>query len=115
MLRRRGVPAVLYYGAAQDEGSGLYAHVWVRDEDIDVIGGENAYHFAVLATFPPQNPETVVTSPRAMGLAMMDLRDAKGWASDGQHYTATLSLSPRACITFRTVANSGFPSVESAL
>jgi hypothetical protein len=46
---------------------------------------------------------------------MMDLRDAKGWASDGQHYTATLSLSPRACITFRTVANSGFPSVESAL
>ena len=31
------------------------------------------------------------------------LRDAKGWASDGQHYTATLSLSPSARITFRTV------------
>jgi hypothetical protein len=43
------------------------------------------------------------------------LRDAKGWASDGRHYTATLSLSPSARITFRTVANSGFPSVESAL
>jgi hypothetical protein len=69
----------------------------------------------------------------AMGLAMMApaqrhgelvadlaperavLRDAKGWASDGRHYTATLSLSPSARITFRTVANSGFPSVESAL
>ena len=43
------------------------------------------------------------------------LREAKGWASDGLHYTATLSLSPSARITFRMVANSGFPSVESAL
>ena len=41
MLRRRGIPSVLYYGAAQD-GSGLHAHVWVRDGDIDVIGGEIA-------------------------------------------------------------------------
>jgi hypothetical protein len=57
MLRRRGIPSVLYYGAAQDERSGLYAHVWVRDGDVDVIGGENAYRFAVLAKFPPQNPE----------------------------------------------------------
>ena len=31
------------------------------------------------------------------------------------HYTATLSLRPRARITFSTVANSGFPSDESAL
>ena len=54
MLRRRGIPSVLYYGAAQDDRSGLYAHVWVRDGDVDVIGGEIAYHFAVLATFPPQ-------------------------------------------------------------
>jgi hypothetical protein len=57
MLRRRGIPSVLYYGAAQDDESGLYAHVWVRDGDVDVIGAENAYRFAVLATFPPQNPE----------------------------------------------------------
>jgi hypothetical protein len=52
MLRRRGIPSVLYYGAAQDEQSGLYAHVWVSDGDVDVIGGEIAHRFAILATFP---------------------------------------------------------------
>ena len=54
MLRRRGIPSVLYYGAAQDDRSGLSAHVWVRDGDVDVIGGEIAHRFAILATFPPQ-------------------------------------------------------------
>jgi hypothetical protein len=54
MLRRRGISSVLYYGAAQDERSGLHAHVWVRYGETDVIGGEIADHFAVLATFPPQ-------------------------------------------------------------
>ena len=52
MLRLRGIPSVLYYGAAQDDRSGLYAHVWVRDGDVDVIGGEIASRFAILATFP---------------------------------------------------------------
>lgn len=55
MLRRRGVPSVLYYGAAQDDRSGLFAHVWVRDRDTDIIGGEIASRFSILATFPPQN------------------------------------------------------------
>jgi Transglutaminase-like superfamily len=55
MLRRRGIPSVLYYGAAQNDGKGLHAHVWVRDGDVDVIGGEIAHCFAILATFPPQN------------------------------------------------------------
>jgi Transglutaminase-like superfamily len=55
MLRRRGIPSVLYYGAAQDDRNGLHAHVWVRDGDVDVIGGETAHRFATLATFPPQN------------------------------------------------------------
>jgi hypothetical protein len=59
MLRRRGIPSVLYYGATQDDRNGLYAHVWVRDGDFDVIGGEIAYRFAILATFPPQNPNPV--------------------------------------------------------
>jgi len=54
ILRRRGVPSVLYYGAALDDLQGLSAHVWVRDGDIDVIGGETASRFALLATFPPQ-------------------------------------------------------------
>jgi hypothetical protein len=54
MLRRRGVPSVLYYGAAQGERTGLSGHVWVRDGDVDVVGGEIADRFAVLATFPKQ-------------------------------------------------------------
>ena len=53
MLRRRGIPSVLYYGAAQDDRSGLHAHVWVRDGDVDVVGGEIAHLFSVLAAFPP--------------------------------------------------------------
>jgi Transglutaminase-like superfamily len=54
MLRRRGIPSVLYYGAAPDGLNGLAAHVWVRDGDVNVIGGEIASRFALLATFPPQ-------------------------------------------------------------
>ena len=54
MLRRRGVPAVLYYGAATKE-EGLGAHVWVRDGEMDVIGCEIASRYAVLATFPPES------------------------------------------------------------
>jgi hypothetical protein len=54
MLRRRGIPSVLFYGAAQDELAGLFAHVWVRDRDVNVVGGEIAHRFAMLATFPPQ-------------------------------------------------------------
>jgi hypothetical protein len=57
MLRRRCIPSILYYGTAQDDTNGLSAHVWVRDGDVDVVGGEIAYRFAVLATFPTQNPE----------------------------------------------------------
>ena len=59
MLRRRGIPSVLYYGAAQDDRSGLYAHVWVRDGFVDVIGGEIAHHFVVLAAFPPAGSDAV--------------------------------------------------------
>lgn len=54
MLRRRGIPSVLYYGAAPDDRRGLSAHVWVRDGEIDVVGGEFASLYATLATFPPQ-------------------------------------------------------------
>jgi hypothetical protein len=54
MLRRRGVPSRLYYGAAQNDQRGLSAHVWVQDGEVNVIGGEIASRFALLATFPPQ-------------------------------------------------------------
>lgn len=52
MLRRRGIDAVMYYGAATNGTDELSAHVWVRDGDNDVIGCENAAQYAVLATFP---------------------------------------------------------------
>jgi Transglutaminase-like superfamily len=58
MLRRRGIPAVLYYGAAPDNRHGLSAHVWVRVRDMDVIGGEIASRYAVLTTLPAQNANT---------------------------------------------------------
>lgn len=54
MLRRRGMPSVLFYGAAPDDWSGIAAHVWVRDGDVDVIGCEIASRFVQLATFPPE-------------------------------------------------------------
>lgn len=54
MLRRKGIPSILYYGAAPDDQEGLSAHVWVRDGDVDIIGGEIASQYAVLAIFPPQ-------------------------------------------------------------
>ena len=54
MLRRRGVPSILYYGAVPDDIRGLSAHVWVCDGSVNVIGGEIASRFALLATFPPQ-------------------------------------------------------------
>ena len=60
MLRRRGVPSFLYFGAAPDDKRGLIAHVWVRDGDVDIVGGEETSRFAVLATFPG----TFITQPR---------------------------------------------------
>jgi hypothetical protein len=58
MLRRRGIPSVLYYGAATDDGRGLSAHVWVCDGDLNIVGGEIASRYAVLCTFPPQGRNT---------------------------------------------------------
>jgi hypothetical protein len=54
MLRRRGISCVLYYGARIDDQKGIIAHVWVRHGDTDIIGGESASRFAVLARFPGQ-------------------------------------------------------------
>jgi len=57
MLRRRGVPSVLYYGAALGNGNDLSAHVWVRDGGVDVVGGEIASRYGQLAAFPPEGRE----------------------------------------------------------
>ena len=53
LLRRRGIPVVLHFGAALDDRDGLAAHVWVRDGEVDVIGGEVSARFALLTSFPP--------------------------------------------------------------
>ncbi len=51
MLRRRGLPSTLCYGARG--GEALAAHVWVRLGDADVVGSEEAAAYALLARFPP--------------------------------------------------------------
>ena len=50
MLRRRGLAALVHYGAANDE-QGLRAHVWVTSDERPVVGCENREEFALLATF----------------------------------------------------------------
>ena len=55
MLRRRGVGATLYHGAATLPGQGLTAHAWVNDGDKGVVGFEEASRYAVLARYPESN------------------------------------------------------------
>ena len=52
MLRRRGVAATLYYGAATLPEEGLAAHVWVQDGEQGVVGHLEAGQFKVLAVYP---------------------------------------------------------------
>lgn len=52
MLRRRGIAAKLYYGAATLPGKGLSAHVWVQDGDQGIVGHLEATQFNVLAVYP---------------------------------------------------------------
>jgi hypothetical protein len=52
ICRRRGIPAVVYYGAANAQGTGLSAHVWVLDGDDGIVGHKLANEFRVLARFP---------------------------------------------------------------
>ncbi len=52
MLRRRGVAATLYYGAATLPGKGLTAHAWVSDGAKGIVGFEEAPRYTVLARYP---------------------------------------------------------------
>ncbi len=54
LLRRRGYPARLFYGASNSIEEQLKAHVWVRVAETDVIGCEMAPAFALLAVFPEE-------------------------------------------------------------
>jgi hypothetical protein len=53
MLRRRRLPARLFYGARSHGALGPRAHVWVRAGELGLVGSETATAFALLATFPP--------------------------------------------------------------
>lgn len=57
LLRRRGVPSILYYGAHPGDAGGMKAHAWVKSDGYDVVGGEVASDFAVLAAFPRPNAD----------------------------------------------------------
>lgn len=62
MLRRRGIATRLYLGAAPDQGAaGMTAHAWLKDGNVDIIGGEIAAQFAVLATFPRDPADSRMT------------------------------------------------------
>ena len=55
MLVARGARPSLCYGARPDAAVGVSAHVWVRLDGRDVIGGEEAVGLALLARFPAEN------------------------------------------------------------
>lgn len=52
MARRRGIDAILHYGAAQDPASGLAAHVWVTVSGQGLLGHEQADRFGELLRSP---------------------------------------------------------------
>lgn len=51
LLRSRGVPALLCYGTTQKDGE-LKSHVWVKVGNEEVIGGEEAGGYQLLAVYP---------------------------------------------------------------
>ncbi len=55
MLRRRNIASRLHYGVAQDEQSGVKAHVWITYHGEPIIGGDEAVGYACLAVFPPDD------------------------------------------------------------
>ena len=52
MCRKRGIDAVLYYGAAPLPEKGLSAHVWVLDDTEGVIGHQLAHEYRIIGRFP---------------------------------------------------------------
>lgn len=51
MLRRRRVASRLHYGLGNVDGA-LAAHVWLSVKEDVVVGGETAYRFAEVASWP---------------------------------------------------------------
>lgn len=53
MLRRRGIANTLYLGMAGDP---VAAHAWLRVGDLNVTGGRDVAHYAVVASFADIEP-----------------------------------------------------------
>jgi hypothetical protein len=51
MLKRRGLPSVLYFGVAKDENNKMIAHAWLRSGDFYVCGGDGRERYAVTGVF----------------------------------------------------------------
>jgi hypothetical protein len=51
MLKRRGLPSVLYFGVAKDENGKMIAHAWLRSGDFFVCGGDGSKRYAVTGVF----------------------------------------------------------------
>ena len=57
MLRWRGVPSTMVFGAGWNCSRDLQAHVWVKVGSQAVVGGELAADFTAMASFPPTTLE----------------------------------------------------------
>jgi hypothetical protein len=51
MLKRRGLPAVLFFGVAKDETDQMIAHAWLRSGEYFVCGGDGSKRYAVTGVF----------------------------------------------------------------
>ena len=51
MLRRRGVPSVIHFGAAKSAGEPLEAHAWLDAAGVEVTGFPVAHRFTELGSF----------------------------------------------------------------
>ena len=54
MLVRRGVPAVVHFGAGHDDGGKFEAHAWLDAAGVRVTGYPVAAHFAEIGAFVPR-------------------------------------------------------------
>lgn len=52
LLRRLGIGATLYYGAAVLPGRGLTAHVWLQDGPKVILGEIEGQDYHILAHYP---------------------------------------------------------------
>ena len=59
MLRRRGIPSEVLYGAARLSDGKLAAHAWLRAEGRLWVGADVAADFTVLDVWKPSPPESL--------------------------------------------------------